>query len=127
MVDYLYEPSRFMARAYRYILGTRPTRKALGWEQPVAISNRKSIPASRAFHSRWREFVCLLTIVWRQGLVRPTRGQFWRQLWDVYRLNPSRLKRYLVYLALYENQFDYRSTVLAEARRLGIDPRWPQA
>ena len=31
MVDYLYEPSRFMSRAYRYVLGIRPTRAALAW------------------------------------------------------------------------------------------------
>ena len=27
--DYLYEPSRYLARAYRYYLAMRPTRRAL--------------------------------------------------------------------------------------------------
>jgi radical SAM superfamily enzyme YgiQ (UPF0313 family) len=120
MVDYLYEPSRFMARAYRYVLGTRPTRRALGREQPVAISNRKSIRDPHAFYAQWKELTAFLTIAWRQGVLRPTRGQFWRQLLGVARRNPSRFKRYLVFFALYENQFDFRNMVLKEARSLGL-------
>ena len=89
LVEYLYEPSRFMSRAYRYVLGVRPTRAALGLEQPVKITNQKVIRNPHAARTRRMEMAALLTLIWRQGLLRPTRVQFWRQLLGIIRHNPA--------------------------------------
>ena len=50
-------------------------------------------------------------VFWRQGIKAPYRGQFWRQLLDVWRRNPSRLKKYIVLCAMGENGFVLRKKV----------------
>ncbi len=88
-VDYLYEPTKYLARTYRYFLAMRPTRAA-GREapRPGARQHRK---AGLPFHARREDLVALLKLFWRQGIVAGYRRQFWRQLVGIYRQNPSRL------------------------------------
>lgn len=45
-IDYLYEPSRYFSRCYRYFLTMRPTRRALGLEDQCRIT--KSSPPQRS-------------------------------------------------------------------------------
>jgi hypothetical protein len=94
----LYEPSKFLDRAYRHYLilgeanypnkGKRP-KKATDW---IAIR-------------------AVLTICWRQGLVRSTRWQFWRNLWNMWRLNPGGISPYLSVCAQIEHFVEYRTIV----------------
>jgi radical SAM superfamily enzyme YgiQ (UPF0313 family) len=108
--EYLYDPARFMERTYRYFLTMRPTRRALGMKSGVAASGTprvRKIPIS----DRLRDFFRFLRISWRQG-VRPSyRCQYWRQLFGMWRKNPSRLVKYLNMCALGENMVSLTQTI----------------
>ncbi|WP_413173062.1 B12-binding domain-containing radical SAM protein [Anabaena azotica] len=94
----LYEPSRFLDRAYRHfrILGeaTYP-KKGKGAKKPV----------------NWKVLRALLTICWRQGALRNTRWQFWRNLWNMYKHNPGGISSYLAVCAQIEHFLEYRQIV----------------
>lgn len=94
----LYEPSRFLDRAYRHyrILGeaTYP-KKGKGAKKPL----------------NWKVIRALLTICWRQGALRETRWQFWRNLWNMYQHNPGGVSSYLSVCAQIEHFLEYRQIV----------------
>jgi len=105
----LYQPSAYLARAYRYHLEMRPTRAALA-------RTRGEMPAQIPPHPwRWKENLrnlkALAQVIWLQGIRPRRRLQFWRQLWSIYRANPSRLTRYLNACGLGENLFVLRELV----------------
>jgi radical SAM superfamily enzyme YgiQ (UPF0313 family) len=112
-IDRLYEPSRFLARVYRFFLRMRPTRRTL------ARQAGKNLPGSpqtsrrpASAQSPLQALVPLLRLLWRQG-IRPTyRWQFWKQLWAIYRQNPSRLEIYLMCCSLGEDLFAFRRDIL---------------
>ncbi len=113
-VDCLYEPSRYLARAYRYYLNMRPTRRALGL-QPQAKPGVTRPPKRLPLFLRLRggyEWMALITLIWHHGIRPPHRWQFWRQLLGIYRKNPCRLKPYLVCCVLGENLFALRRDIL---------------
>jgi radical SAM superfamily enzyme YgiQ (UPF0313 family) len=97
----LYEPSRFLDRAYRHyrILGeaTYP-KKGKGAKKPL----------------NWKVLRALLTICWRQGMLRNTRWQFWRNLWSMYKHNPGGISSYLSVCAQIEHFLEYRQIVRDE-------------
>ncbi|MBD2566834.1 B12-binding domain-containing radical SAM protein [Anabaena lutea] len=97
----LYEPSRFLDRAYRHyrILGeaTYP-KKGKGAKKQV----------------NWKVLRAFLTICWRQGLLRNTRWQFWRNLWNMYKHNPGGISSYLAVCAQIEHFLEYRQIVRDE-------------
>jgi radical SAM superfamily enzyme YgiQ (UPF0313 family) len=117
-VDYLYEPSKYLARAYRYILAMRPTRAAAATGTPQGRGNAKQ-KARLPLSHQLQDLAALLKLVWRQGIVADYRGQFWRQLVGVYRQNPSRLTKYLVKCGAGEDLFRIRESLLARASRSG--------
>ncbi|MEA5507006.1 B12-binding domain-containing radical SAM protein [Halotia wernerae UHCC 0503] len=97
----LYDPVKFLDRAYRHyrILGeaTYP-KKGKGAKKPI----------------NWVTIRALLTICWRQGVVRETRWQFWRNLGNMYRYNPGGLSSYLAVCAQIEHFVEYRQIVKRE-------------
>lgn len=99
--DDLYEPSKFLDRTYRHYLtlgeATYPY-KGEGRQKSI------SLLVIRA----------LLIICWRQGVVRSTRWQFWRNLWSMYKLNPGGVSSYLVTCAQIEHFLEYRGIVRRE-------------
>lgn len=103
-INYLCEPSRFLDRVCRHILAMRPTRKAQGFEVEENRGARGKNDLSRN-KTESRFFAATLKFFWRQGVKSDFRGQFWRQLLDVYRRNPSRLRKYLLLCGLGENMF----------------------
>jgi radical SAM superfamily enzyme YgiQ (UPF0313 family) len=111
LTDSLYEPSAFLRRSYRYYLTMRPTRKALGIETETADS---LVFRKAPLREKLRDLKCLLTLLWRQGIVGKTRVQFWRQLIGTHRANPSRLTQCLVSLSLGENLFQSRIRELSK-------------
>ncbi len=131
VLDRLYEPSRYLARAYRYHLNMRPTRRALGLktgEEKIARNRTtKELPSLR---SRSRAWATILKMIWRRGIRPPYRGQFWRQLIGMYRQNPSRLRSYLIHCVKGENLFAFREDILKigqggllpEGRRPALGP-----
>lgn len=107
-IDYLYEQSRLMARAYRNLMKLRPTRaaqaSARGEKQPPSQVPRALPP----FKRRRQDLRTALMIIWRHGIVAGYRTQFWRQLFSVWRKNPSRLRRYFIFLGYAESLYDFR-------------------
>jgi radical SAM superfamily enzyme YgiQ (UPF0313 family) len=118
MVDYLYEPTKYLARSYRYYLAMRPTRAAAGKDKSRGPGNQQHPVPSKP---RREDLVAMLKLCWRQGVVADYRGQFWRQLVGIYRQNPSRLAKYLSQCAMGENLFPIRESLLARAGRSGPD------
>jgi len=82
----------------------RPTRQALGLEAEgnPGLTQRNALPAEKV---GMRTLTAMLKFFWRQGVKADFRRQFWRQLLEVYRRNPSRLKRYLLLCAAGENMY----------------------
>lgn len=115
LVDSLYEPTKYLARSYRYYLAMRPTRAATGNHQGPEPGNQKV----QTSHLRREDLLALLKLCWRQGVVASYRGQFWRQLVGVFRQNPSRITKYLNQCAVGENLFQIRETLLARVGRSG--------
>ena len=121
-VDYLYEPTKYLARTYRYFLAMRPTRAAAGKPKTPGHGKQKNrLP----FHARREDLLAMLKLFWRQGIVAGYRRQFWRQLVGIYRQNPSRLAKYLTQCAMGENLFPIRENLLARAGRSGPDKMPP--
>jgi radical SAM superfamily enzyme YgiQ (UPF0313 family) len=103
----LYQPEKYLARAFNYILEMRPTRSSMAADkQPAPQSNSNKNDMN--MRSTYRELRGVLKLFWRQGIKPPYRGQFWRQFMTVARRNPSRLKKYLRLCSMGENGFIMR-------------------
>ena len=121
-VDYLYEPTKYLARAYRYFLAMRPTRAAAGKSKGRGDGNQTGrLP----LWARRNDLFTLLKLVWRQGIVAGYRLQFWRQLVGIYRKNPTRLTKYLVKCGAGEDLFKIRASLLEKTGRSGPDKTAP--
>jgi radical SAM superfamily enzyme YgiQ (UPF0313 family) len=110
MIDHLYEPSAYLARAYRSILAMRPTRSAL------AAKNGQTLPAGGPPHQKTpgnylNDLRRFLRLSWSQGVKSPHRGQFWRQLYGIWQQNPSRILRYIRLCAWGEDFFLFREAM----------------
>jgi radical SAM superfamily enzyme YgiQ (UPF0313 family) len=116
-VDYLYEPSNYLARAYQDILATRPTRAATAGKNQGPKSGHQK--AQVLLHGKFVDLMSLLKLIWRQGVLSGYRRQFWRQLVGVYRQNPSRLQKYLEKCGMGENLFPIREGLLAKVAQSG--------
>jgi radical SAM superfamily enzyme YgiQ (UPF0313 family) len=94
----LYDPERFLDRTYRHyrILGE-------------ATYPKKGKRAKKKLDGA--VIRALLTICWRQGVLRKTRWQFWRNLYLMYRHNPGGVSSYLSTCAQIEHFLDYREIV----------------
>ncbi len=114
--DYLYEPSRFLARVYRCYLTMRPTRKALAKETGSKISEKR---ATRAIRDLLYDLRGAMILFWIFGVRSRHRLQFWKQLIGILRRNPSRLKQYLIECARGLDLFRIRDLLCAsrEANR----------
>ncbi|AFY65018.1 B12-binding domain-containing radical SAM protein [Geitlerinema sp. PCC 7407] len=97
----LYDPVRFLDRAYRHY-------RLLG----EATYPKKGKRARKPIN--WVTIRALLTIAWRQGVVRETRWQFWRNLWNMWRHNPGGISSYLSVCAQIEHFVEYREIVKRE-------------
>jgi radical SAM superfamily enzyme YgiQ (UPF0313 family) len=106
--DYLYEPSRYLARAYRYYLAMRPAgrNKAMAAAGPL---RRENVPDRGMI---WRRTIrAIVTILWRQGVRASYRRQFWTQLVGMGWQNPSRLVQYFTACVMGEDLAYMRQVV----------------
>jgi hypothetical protein len=113
--DYLYEPSRYLVRAYRYYLAMRPARRdpAMAAGGPPrrdrvplqGITWRRKLNAIRSFFK----------ILWWQGARPSYRRQFWTQMIGMLRQNPTRFIEYIVTCAMGEDLFNMRRVVREKA------------
>jgi radical SAM superfamily enzyme YgiQ (UPF0313 family) len=94
----LYDPERFLDRTYRHF-------RILG----EATYPKKGKVAKKKLN--WVVIRALLIICWRQGVLRKTRWQFWRNLFNMYRYNPGGVSSYLSTCAQIEHFLDYREIV----------------
>ncbi len=109
--DYLYEPSRYLARTYRYYLAMRPTRLAMAMAKG-APRPPDSLPAyKKTWRTSFYEIRALLTTLWRQGIRPSYRRQFWTQLIGMWKQNPSRFVDYLTACIIGEDLFCLRKIV----------------
>jgi radical SAM superfamily enzyme YgiQ (UPF0313 family) len=94
----LYEPEKFLNRVlcHYMLLRNSPRPRAAG-------SARRRMS--------WRNFKALLTLSWRQGVLRGTRWQFWGQLLRVLRLHRRGVGSYLSTCAQAEHFLVYRQAV----------------
>jgi radical SAM superfamily enzyme YgiQ (UPF0313 family) len=90
----LYDPSSYLDRTYRHFL-------KLG--APKCPSRVRQV--------NWVNIKALLTICWRQGVVRKTRVQFWANLMGILRHNPKVWEPYIGICALGEHFLEYRQIV----------------
>lgn len=95
----LYEPRRFLDRVYRQHLKIRRAR---------TMGQRSQSKVGR------RELRAAVTILWRQGIVRPTRFRFWRNLILMAVRNPAVLKSYLGTCAQFEHFGAFREIVRSD-------------
>ncbi|ELS00874.1 Fe-S oxidoreductase [Xenococcus sp. PCC 7305] len=89
----LYDPARFLDRTYRYYL-------KLGAPKH---SSKRSID--------FKTLKALLTICWRQGIVRSTRWKFWYNIIRIFLRSPSLVPLYFVSCANIEHFTEYRQIV----------------
>jgi hypothetical protein len=99
----LYEPRAYLERIYAYCqkLGVprwHQERKITNLLPPLAKLNPIAIKG-------------ILTILWRQGLLRDSRWLFWRQLSSMLLTQPQRIKDYFLMLLLDEHFLDYQSVI----------------
>jgi radical SAM superfamily enzyme YgiQ (UPF0313 family) len=97
----LYDPEKFLDRTYRHF-------RILG----EATYPKKGKRAKKPIN--WVAIRALLTICWRQGVLRKTRWQFWRNLWKMQRYNPGGVGSYLGVCAQIEHFSEYRQIVRQE-------------
>lgn len=95
----LYEPRRYLDRVYRQHLKIR--RASRKGQRSQAKVGRGALRAA-------------LTVAWRQGIVRPTRFRFWRNLILIAVQNPAVLKSYLGTCAQYEHFGAFREIVRSD-------------
>ncbi|MGC9503808.1 B12-binding domain-containing radical SAM protein [Baaleninema sp.] len=94
----LYDPAAFLDRTYRHF-------RFLG----EATYPHKGKATQK--NTSWVVIRALLTIAWRQGVLRKTRFQFWRNLWLMYRHNRGGISSYLSVCAQAEHFLEYRQIV----------------
>ncbi len=109
--EQLLDPTRYLARAYRYFLFMRPTRassaKAQGQTNPHN-QTQQSWSLKGTFKDMWM----FGKLSWQLGVLASCRREYWTQLVGLFRRNPSRLVRYLKTLALGLDMFAVRDIVL---------------
>ncbi len=93
----LYDPAAYLDRTYRHFL-------KLG--APKCPSRVRTV--------NWVNIKALLTLCWRQGVVRKTRFRFWINLIGILRHNPKVWEPYLGVCALGEHFLEYRTIVRTE-------------
>jgi len=113
--DYLYEPSRYLARAYNYYLAMRPANRTAA----TAAGDRAPQDGVFARGMTWRrkliELKAFAKIIWWQGVRTPYRRQFWTQMYRMWRQNPTRFVEYISTCAMGEDLFDMRRVVREKA------------
>ncbi|WP_072620073.1 B12-binding domain-containing radical SAM protein [Spirulina major] len=101
----LYDPIAFLDRTYRHyrILGTAPCHAERRRKMKGKPKGKTGI--------KWREVQAMLTLFWRQGLVRKTRFKFWVYLAQMFIHNRGGIPSYLGVCAQIEHFLEYREIV----------------
>ena len=129
--DYLFEPSRYLSRAYRCYLAMRPA------PRPQAVAAVGPVPQDRIFDQgmTWRriftDIKAFFKIIWWQGVRTSYWRQFWTQMIGMWRQNPTRFSEYISTCAVGEDLFNMRGVVREKAlaiikeRKIGVPTARP--
>jgi radical SAM superfamily enzyme YgiQ (UPF0313 family) len=107
MWDYLYEPSRFLARTYRYFLSMSPSPPTPARSKEELSHSHRSVHLAKTL----QDLMSFLLLSWWQGILPSYRWQYWKQLLGILRKNPSRTVKYLQTSAFGEDMFLLRRIV----------------
>jgi radical SAM superfamily enzyme YgiQ (UPF0313 family) len=118
MWEYLYHPARFLERTYKFCLAVRPTRKATATDNDTQPSEKLAETAGAPFRQSFYAYLAFLHHVWGHGIVAPHRVQFWKQLYGMWKKNPSRLKKYLIHCISGESCMLISKTIRYDVNRL---------
>ena len=123
---YLYDPSRYLARAYRCHLAMRPAHRSPETAAEGPLSKDSVFDQGMTWHRKLTEIKAFLQIIWWQGIKTPYRRQFWSQMIGLWRQNPTRFVEYISTCAVGEDLFEMREIVREKAmaiikdRQLGV-------
>ena len=113
--DYLYEPSRYLARAYRYYLAMRPVRRSQVVAEGHTLPKDRVPDQGMAWRRRLIEIKGFFKILWWQAVRPSTQRQFWTQMIGMWRRNPTRFIGYIATCAMGEDLFEIRRVVRKKA------------
>jgi hypothetical protein len=101
----LYDPIAFLDRTYRHyrILGTAPCHAERRRKMKGKPKGKTGI--------KGREMQAMLTLFWRQGVLRKTRIKFWIYLAQMFIHNRGGIPSYLGVCAQIEHFLEYREIV----------------
>ena len=120
--NYLYEPSRFLARAYRYYLAMRPTRQSQRNSPGPCRPGGHLFEPGMLWRTKLVELRAFSKILWSQGVRASHRRQFWTQLVGMLRQNPSRFVDYVVTCAMGQDLHVLRQLVSQKAEAMVHEP-----
>jgi radical SAM superfamily enzyme YgiQ (UPF0313 family) len=100
LYDILYEPEFYLKRTVAHLVSMKP----LNFSKPFSLPYLFEVRA-----------VFLLFL--RQGILHPSRRQFWKSLFTVARNSPERLRFFLTLCIKLEHYTEYRRTIARELRR----------
>jgi radical SAM superfamily enzyme YgiQ (UPF0313 family) len=122
--DTLYDPRRYYDRVRRCILEMRPTRRALAAAK-AAIPPHGTTASATASGRRRGYLAALWRLFWRRAVLSRYNGHLLRLTLDVFRRNPSRLRRFFILCAMGESLFPLRKLVRQQVGP-GAPPAPPQ-
>ncbi len=114
MWDRLYEPSAFFERCYRFCLAVRPTRRTIALEKGQQTAEKHLQAAPIPLKNQLADLRVLVHHVWTYGVISPIRVQFWKQLFGMYKHNPSRLRKYIVHCIQGHEMIFLRDVVIRQ-------------
>ena len=113
--DHLYEPSRYLSRAFRYHLAMRPASRPPATAAKGPASKEGVFTRGMTWRRKLIELKAFVKIIWWQGVRTPYQRQFWTQMYRMWRQNPTRFVEYIVTCAMGEDLFDMRRIVREKA------------
>ncbi|MFC1833194.1 B12-binding domain-containing radical SAM protein [Thermodesulfobacteriota bacterium] len=104
LYNQLYEPASYMERCYSYYTSMEnpPPKKR---DARITISELKAV----------------LRVIWRQGIVRPSRWLFWKYVIAFVLNCPQQITRYFSTFVLAEHYYEYRHTISSVHSRRRIE------
>ncbi|MFH1114895.1 MAG: radical SAM protein [Pseudomonadota bacterium] len=116
--DYLYDRSRFLARAYRHFLALPPVAKGSRDSKKYRIA-RHGLSSLGRGRRGFNEAVGFTLLVWWQGVRSGCRRQWWTQLVGMCLKNPTRFRDYVTIAGFSEHMFRLRGIIRNRNRNRG--------
>lgn len=112
-VDYLYEPSRYLNRAYAYFLSLGIDHSRERTKQEIK-SRKAGLNYWTAKNNRLKYFMTFLSLIYRQGIKASHRAQFWKQLLGMRMKRPDNALLYIKACLLGDVISRYREKVTTQ-------------